>query len=288
LEHEDSKTIAQDEAASMLAKCHTKAKESIATTPENADAIMDDLVACVESSTSEALEKSNKEIEFQAGVRTNMADLLETYVCSDPNFNMTEPDEEHGSVKVMLDGKTIKVIMIADFVNEKECEAMEKAADFKLRAAGISGEGKVALAGIEIPWDKRNNVIATVGRRVIDYAKSQNLDVSDEGQENILSFQSVVPGKDEEIGRDLPSCDGECADPTKVQPGNRIATMVMHCKVPTQGGAANFRNAGLHLIPKVGSAIFYSYVDVETENMDTGFSIRSACPVVEGESKIVT
>jgi hypothetical protein len=249
---------------------------------------MDDLVACVESSTSEALEKSNKEIEFQAGVRTNMADLLETYVCSDPNFNMTEPDEEHGSVKVMLDGKTIKVIMIADFVNEKECEAMEKAADFKLRAAGISGEGKVALAGIEIPWDKRNNVIATVGRRVIDYAKSQNLDVSDEGQENILSFQSVVPGKDEEIGRDLPSCDGECADPTKVQPGNRIATMVMHCKVPTQGGAANFRNAGLHLIPKVGSAIFYSYVDVETENMDTGFSIRSACPVVEGESKIVT
>jgi hypothetical protein len=193
---------------------------------------------------------------------------------------MTTPEEEHDSFQIMLDRKTIKVIMLDDFINEKECEAMEKAADFKWR--------KDALIGIDIPWDEKEDVIANVGRRVIDYAKKQNLDISEEGQENTLSFQSIVPGQEEHIGSDLPSCDGECADPTKVQPGNRIATMVMYCKVPTQGGAANFRNAGLHLIPKVGSAIFYSYVDVETENMDTGFSIRSACPVVEGESKIVT
>ena len=67
-----------------------------------------------------------------------------------------------------------------------------------------------------------------------------------------------------------------------------MATMVMYCEVPERGGATNFRNAGLHIVPKKGSATFFSYIDPETMKMDSGFTEHSGCPVIEGEKKIVT
>ena len=58
--------------------------------------------------------------------------------------------------------------------------------------------------------------------------------------------------------------------------------------IPDRGGHTNFRNAGVHVKPKVGTAIFFSYIDPETMMMDTGLTEHSGCPVFEGEKKIVT
>ena len=62
----------------------------------------------------------------------------------------------------------------------------------------------------------------------------------------------------------------------------------MYCDVPTNGGATNFRNAGVHIVPTAGAATFFSYINPETKLMDTGFSEHSGCPVIEGEKKIIT
>ena len=67
-----------------------------------------------------------------------------------------------------------------------------------------------------------------------------------------------------------------------------MATMVMYCTLPTEGGATNFRNAGVHIKPVAGNGIFFSYIDPVTKVMDTGFTEHSGCPVYEGEKKIVT
>ena len=40
--------------------------------------------------------------------------------------------------------------------------------------------------------------------------------------------------------------------------------------------------------PKMGNAIFFSYIDPESKVMDNGFTEHSGCPVYEGEKKIVT
>lgn len=82
-------------------------------------------------------------------------------------------------------------------------------------------------------------------------------------------------------------CDGDCTGlPHK--PGTRMATMVMYCTLPTEGGATNFRNSAVHIKPVKGNAIFFSYINPETKTMDTGFTEHSGCPVYEGEKKIVT
>ena len=82
-------------------------------------------------------------------------------------------------------------------------------------------------------------------------------------------------------------CDGDCTGLPHM-PGNRMATMVMYCKLPTDGGSTNFRNSFVHVKPVAGNAIFFSYIDPITKTMDSGFTEHSGCPVFEGEKKIVT
>jgi hypothetical protein len=53
-------------------------------------------------------------------------------------------------------------------------------------------------------------------------------------------------------------------------------------------GHTNFRNAGVHVKPERGNAIFFSYIDPETKLMDSGFTEHSGCPVFQGSKKIVT
>lgn len=67
-----------------------------------------------------------------------------------------------------------------------------------------------------------------------------------------------------------------------------MATMVMYCTVADRGGHTNFRNSGVHVKPRTGDAIFFSYIDPETLTMDNGFTEHSGCPVYEGDKKIVT
>jgi hypothetical protein len=42
------------------------------------------------------------------------------------------------------------------------------------------------------------------------------------------------------------------------------------------------------VVPKRGAATFFSYINPETNVMDTGFTEHSGCPVIEGEKKIIT
>ena len=50
----------------------------------------------------------------------------------------------------------------------------------------------------------------------------------------------------------------------------------MYCTVPENGGHTNFRNANVHVKPKAGSAVFFSYIDPEELVMDTGFTEHSS------------
>jgi hypothetical protein len=67
-----------------------------------------------------------------------------------------------------------------------------------------------------------------------------------------------------------------------------MATIVMYCNIPETGGHTNFKNANVHVKPRNGNGIFFSYIDPKTKSTDTGFTEHSGCPVYEGEKKIVT
>ena len=46
--------------------------------------------------------------------------------------------------------------------------------------------------------------------------------------------------------------------------------------------------AGVHVKPKARDAIFFSYIDPQTNLTDEALTTHSGCPVYEGEKKIIT
>ena len=190
----------------------------------------------------------------------------------------------------------------------------------------LSENRKAMQAGIKVPWDQEEagNAIARLSRRVYDYANSVlGLDIEEHGQEDLMSIQykgrgfndsepdvsecrdimSVSKSCESDCQRFMltctpfhsaaftqrytPHCDGDCTGlPHKS--GSRMATVVMYCTVADRGGHTNFRNSGVHVKPKSGDAIFFSYIDPVTKMMDSGFTEHSGCPVYEGDKKIVT
>ena len=98
--------------------------------------------------------------------------------------------------------------------------------------------------------------------------------------------------------------DGDC-NGDEFREGNRLATIVIYCEVPTIGGATNFAKSNLHIVPTKGSATWFTYVGTAPSDLpswpaygeggelvvahnDDHYSEHSGCPVIEGEKKIVT
>ena len=131
VEHTDSKSIAQKSASSLLTTCKESASKKLLN-GGNAETILDSLADCVKGGIAKEIEKANEEITFQAGVRKNMAGLLENYTCADEGLNTTEPREveewEGREVKIMIDRPASKIHVVENFITEEECRAVEEAA----------------------------------------------------------------------------------------------------------------------------------------------------------------
>lgn len=308
IKHEDNVSKAKESAAKLIDECKTEALDKIQNGEMNADAAVDFVTECIETSVSRQMEIANEEIAYQAQIRHKMAEHYENYTCADFDMPTTEPLSSHKwndkgvrrQVDVMLDRPASKIHLVKNFISPEECKAMEEEAQKNLHRATVAdGKGgsevspnrKAMQAGIVIPWhlEKEANPLTTISRRVYDYVNHVlGMNIKENGQENLMSIQYFGRGKnDTEPDRYTPHCDGDC-NGLEFKTGNRMATIVMYCAVPEKGGATNFRNAGIHVVPEQGSATFFSYIDPTKMTMDNKFTEHSGCPVVEGEKKIVT
>ena len=313
IEFVDDQIKAAEEAGDIVRACQEDAKGRIAAAKDDPDAAlaaMDDLLECVEKGVAYTLAKANEEIAFHSKIRKGLAEQMENYTCVDPDLNTTEAiedkiwrgakDRKARKVDILFERPASKIHVVHGFIDEDECNAMERAAASKLHRATVAdGKGgshfsehrKAMQAGITVSWaDEANgNLIARLSRRVYDYNNEVlGLDIDEHGQEDLMSIQYFGRGEDDtEPDRYTPHCDGDCTG-LEHKTGTRMATMVMYCKIPERGGHTNFRNAGVHVKPVVGDAIYFSYMDASTKIMDTGFTEHSGCPVYEGEKKIVT
>lgn len=312
IEFVDNKVAAFQQASELMEECQLKAQNKIQQ-PDSSSAsslaAMTELVDCVQGGIALKLQEMNEEIAFQASIRRNIAGLLENYTCVDDTMESSDDivdakiftqNNQQYTVHVKHDRPASKIHVIENFISPEECEAMEAAAEKKLHRATVAdGKGgsrlsdarKAMQAGIKVPWhkEKLHDPIATLSRRVYDYTNHVlGLDIEEHGQEDLMSIQYFGRGiDDEQPDRYTPHCDGDCTGlPHKN--GTRMATMVMYCDVADRGGHTNFRNAGVHVKPEKGSAVFFSYIDPVTKTMDSGFTEHSGCPVFEGSKKIVT
>lgn len=312
VDHEDDTMVNKHENSDVLNHCKQKQLEYLQknidkVTPAIAAQAIDGLVECMGSSIAKNFEDFNEEIAFHSDVRAKMGEQLENYTCADDDSKDPTPLEtriwnhrgKNHTVKVMIERMHSKIHVVEDFINDDECEAMEKAAKPSLHKATVAdsdggsqlSENRKALqAGIKVPWNKeaKGNPIAVLSRRVFDYTNyATGLSLEHHGQEDLMSIQYVGRGLTEKApDRYMPHCDGSCTGLPHKE-GGRVATMVMYCVVAEKGGATNFRNSYVKVRPKKRSAVFFSYMGLDGI-MDNGFTEHSGCPVIEGEKKIVT
>lgn len=264
-------------------------------------------VSCVEANATSELLGTNEVLSFQEAARNNVIDYFENYTCADFHLPTTSPirnatwinKDKTYNVGILHERPRSKIHVIADFITDEECQAVENAAKPGLHVAAVAdGTGgstvskhrKAMQAGVKVAWDKEadGDLIARLSRRVYDYANHvTGLNFRENGQEELMSIQYRGRGiNDTEPDRYFPHCDGDC-DGLPFKFGQRVATMVLYCTIPLKGGATNFRKAGIHVQPTKGFGAFFSYMDSDDHIMDEGFTEHSACPVVEGEKKVV-
>lgn len=68
--------------------------------------------------------------------------------------------------------------------------------------------------------------------------------------------------------------------------GQRIATLLMYLNAPTEGGETEFPDAGITIVPKQGSAVYFEYMDAEG-NLDA-MTLHAGLPVKAGVKWIAT
>lgn len=297
----------------VIAECQEKAKIRVAAAPENSaevDSALDELMACVETGMLRPILAVNNEVSFHSSIREDIALHMENFTCVDETLGtspdvdtrdwISDKDGKTRTVHVKLDRPASRIHLVEDFASVDECLAMEDMAKPKLSKASVAdGKGGVqfsehrkAMQAAIIPnWKEEENgdLVARLSQRVYDYTNHVlGLNVTHHGQEPLMSIQYFGRGKNDTTpDRYTPHCDGECnGKPHKS--GNRMATMVIYCTVAERGGHTNFQNAGVHVKPSAGSAIFFSYIDPETKKLDNALTQHSGCPVYSGNKKIIT
>mmetsp|Transcript_20509 Transcript_20509/g.72995 ORF Transcript_20509/g.72995 Transcript_20509/m.72995 type:complete len:174 (+) Transcript_20509:1-522(+) len=138
---------------------------------------------------------------------------------------------------------------------------------------------------------KKKAPAAKLWRRAFSVANAlTGYDLDVEGQEpfSVIHYngtrQRLAGGLPDEY---RPHCDGSC-DGSPHMHGGRVATLLLYCGVPTSGGATTFTNARTVVRPSANDAVLFSYYDVATREMDTGFTQHSGCPVLDGDKWVVT
>lgn len=296
-----------------LAECKARAYKKLEEMGEgDEDIIHDELHKCITVGLAPRVKALDDEVEFERDLRVEASSIAENFTCvkagleSSPDI-VTEEwiaiDNVARTKHIKLDRSASRIHVVENFASPAECKAMEEEAEKDLHvAATADGKGgskisvnrKAMQAGIKPKFTEEGdpldgNLIAVLSGRVYEYVNHVlDLNISHHGQEPLMSIQYFGRGKhDIEPDRYTPHCDGICSGEEHVY-GSRMATMVIYCKIPEKGGHTNFQNANVHVKPKPGDAVFFSYFDPLTNITDHGLTQHSGCPVYEGEKKIIT
>ena len=257
--------------------------------------LLEQMTACIQNSVNETLEEKKEEIDFQAQVRSKLGERLTGYACSDVNATTSESlenttwtfENKRYPVKVLFDRPASKIQLIENFVSDNECKAAAK----EIKTKKVNDNGLLAKkGGVAFPKDEaENKELFKMAARIYAFVEQQldaDLEVTDREDLFMIHYQ----GNKKKPTQYEPHCDGKC-DGSDVEQGDRIATVIMYCQMPKEkegGGATHFPNSGTHVKPKVGDALFISYVDPKTGIMDSGLTNHSGCPVTQGDKKILT
>lgn len=174
------------------------------------------------------------------------------------------------------------ISLLKNFATEDECRVALETAAPRLSPATVQGEDNPAslsrarraqaaqLGPAKV--DDPDDLVAKLWRRSFDAANTlTGYDLDPNGQEpfSVICYngsRSESAGLPDEY---RPHCDGGCDGGPHLH-GGRVATMLVYCAVPDQGGATTFDHARVLAAPDPTDAVFFSYYDKDTNAMDAG------------------
>ncbi|CAE7566213.1 P4ha1 [Symbiodinium microadriaticum] len=192
------------------------------------------------------------------------------------------------TVNVMLDMKAAKIWTVEDFITDEECKILQAHGKPRLARATVAGEDGLGTVSQSRKAQQasynpsgQSDPLWKLYERVFEFTKKKaNYNLDYPGQEGFTIIQYNV---DDQY---TPHCDGAC-DGSKHLPKGRVATAVMYCQLPEEGGGTSFTKADVFVQPKRGMATVFAYRDNDGY-MDHGFTEHSGCPVLKGEKWITT
>jgi hypothetical protein len=256
-------------------------------------------VTCVADGIFEDVNRVSDSKERVSKYWSSMVGRLRNYTCEDPNLESTEPistynftsnDGKEMKIDTLLHMSHAKIWKIDNFISDEECDVLMKHGGPKLVRATVAGEGgesivsesrKAQQAGYNLHQRNRDDPLIDLHNRVLSVTNHHaNYNLKSPGQEDFTIIQYNPSDQY------TPHCDGGC-DGDPYNPGGRVATAVMYCKVADLGGATTFTKADIFVKPEKGTATFFSYKGHDGK-MDEGYTEHSGCPVIEGEKWITT
>lgn len=230
--------------------------------------------------------------------RNLMSERLRNYTCEDDMMETskalnTRPltiNGVHYDADMLFENGQAKIWTVRDFITDAECSVLEKHAKPLLKRATVAAEDgssvisenrKAQQAGYDLHQKNPNDPLIPLHARVLAMTNAiAGYALGPEGQED---FTVIQYNPDDQY---TAHCDGSC-NGDRHNPGGRVATAVMYCKVAARGGGTTFTKADVFVKPQQGQATFFSYKGADGY-MEDGFTEHSGCPVLAGEKWITT
>lgn len=257
----------------------------------------DEFSSCVADGVYENIDKITESKARISKYRDMISNRLRNYTCADLTLNTSTPISTANhyiggklyTVDTLFETDHGKIWAVHDFVTDGDCERFRTYGEPRLQRATVAGEDgtstvspnrKAQQAGYELN-NSPNDPLWDLYHRTLHLTnKLTGFRLQPGGQEG---FTIIQYNKDDEY---TPHCDGSC-DSSPYNPGGRVATAVMYCKVAELGGGTTFSKADVFVKPVKGMATFFSYRGADNI-MDEGYTEHSGCPVLQGEKWITT
>ena len=241
------------------------------------------------------LEETKSEI---TKYRNLMSDRLRNYTCLDDRMESSTPLSSKDvningkiyTVDMLFENGQAKIWTVDNFISDAECSVLENHARPLLKRATVASEDgtsvvsenrKAQQAGYDLHINNPNDPLVPLFGRILDLTNNiAGYNLTPEGQED---FTVIQYNPQDQYS---PHCDGSC-NGDRHNPGGRVATAVLYCKVAERGGATSFTKADIFVKPKKNQATFFSYKGKDGY-MEDGFTEHSGCPVIKGEKWITT
>ena len=260
---------------------------------------MDELTICMTEYTVSELEKITEAKQQLRESRDKLSYKLRNYTCADSTVGQSKEISSYifhhkghkSRISTLFEKPTAKIWVAEDFVTPEECQVLVEHGRPRLTRATVAADDgssvvsenrKAQQAAYMMDSPSADDPLTALYDRVFALTNHHaGYDLRWEGQEGFTIIQYNPSDQY------TPHCDGAC-DGSSHKKHGRVATAVMYCIVPEEGGATTFTNHDITVIPQVGSAVFFSYKDMESGQMDEGDTEHSGCPVIRGEKWITT